>query len=145
MDEPQSGKRARRLEIGQNHADGQCRLSDRLREQHVKGVVCLSGDRRFSELLRVSREDAYPFYESTSSPLTAGVVLDPDDQEGNNPDLVPDTMVNQRRYGMVKLSAPRGESRDRLRSHDAAGASLCRHQLSATVLRSNTRGSRPDD
>ena len=39
--------------------------------QKIDGVMFLSGDRHFSELLKIDRPGAYPLYEYTSSPLTS--------------------------------------------------------------------------
>ena len=100
--------RVSRFETWQNYPDEQQKLRDWLREQRIAGVVFLSGDRHFSELLRLPREGTYPLYEFTSSPLTAGVVTNPDEQERSNPDLVSDTLVTQRNFGMLRLAGPKG-------------------------------------
>src|SRR5690606_17316042 len=49
-------------------------LLDEIARSGIEGVVVLSGDRHHSELMRMEREGAYPLYEFTSSPLTAGAV-----------------------------------------------------------------------
>jgi len=46
------------------------RLADWLEQQRIDGVVFISGDRHFGELLKIARPGAYPLYEFTSSPLT---------------------------------------------------------------------------
>ncbi len=40
-------------------------------QQRIDGVIFLSGDRHFGELLKIERAGAYPLYEFTSSPLTS--------------------------------------------------------------------------
>jgi len=48
-------------------------LFDALVAERIDGLVFVSGDRHHSELLRVTWDGAaYPWYEFTSSPLTAG-------------------------------------------------------------------------
>jgi alkaline phosphatase D len=123
------------FETWQNYPDEQQKLRDWLREQRIAGVVFLSGDRHFSELLRLPREGTYPLYEFTSSPLTAGVVTNPDEQERSNPDLVPDTMVTQRNFGMLRLAGPKGNRTLAFESYDAAGTLLWRKVLAAAELR----------
>jgi alkaline phosphatase D len=49
------------------------RLLDFLNEQHINGVVLLSGDRHTGEILRDEKVLDYPLVEFTSSPLAAGV------------------------------------------------------------------------
>jgi alkaline phosphatase D len=127
--------RASRFETWQNYPDEQRRLRDWLGEQRIAGVVFLSGDRHFSELLRLPREGAYPLYEFTSSPLTAGVVSNPDEQERGNPDLVPGTLVTQRNFGMLRLHGPRGARALAFESYDAGGALLWRRIVTAAELR----------
>jgi len=127
--------RVSRFETWQNYPEEQKQLSDWLRDQRIAGVIFLSGDRHFSELLRVPREGTYPLYEFTSSPLTAGVVARPDAQEIGNPDFVPGTMVTQRSFGMVRITGPKSDRAIALESYDAAGAVLWRRELRAAELR----------
>ena len=49
----------------------QRRLADFLLAARIDGLIFLSGDRHFGELLRVERPGAYPLHEFTSSPLTS--------------------------------------------------------------------------
>ena len=63
--------RANRFE-GLNHfTHEQKALADWLIAQRVEGVMFASGDRHFTELLRIERPGAYPLFEFTSSPLTS--------------------------------------------------------------------------
>lgn len=75
--------------------------------QRVPGLVFLSGDRHFAELLRIERAGSTPLIELTTSPLTSSPVARPDEAERTNPDLVPGTFFNERNYAVLTVSGPR--------------------------------------
>jgi alkaline phosphatase D len=104
-------------------------LLDFLREARVEGVVFLSGDRHHTELIRRQEPGLYPLYEFTSSPLTSGGGRL--DKEADNPARVPGTWVTDgvRNFGLLEVSGKRGERVLTLRTLDAAGKELWRHQL----------------
>ncbi len=98
-------------------------------------MVFLSGDRHFSELLKVERPGAYPLYEFTSSPLTSRTPGRLDAADRDNPDLVPGTQVVKRQFGMIHVSG-RGDDRQlAFESYDGAGALLWRKEVRAKDLR----------
>jgi alkaline phosphatase D len=47
-------------------------VMDFLQDEKIDGVVFLTGDRHLSEINKVERRGAYPLYDITASPLTAG-------------------------------------------------------------------------
>jgi len=47
-------------------------MMDFIKDNHINGVVFLTGDRHHSEVIKVDRTDAYPLYDITASPLTSG-------------------------------------------------------------------------
>ena len=102
--------------------------------QRIDGVIFLSGDRHFSELLRVPRDNAPPLYEFTSSPLTSGPFDIKDAAERNNPATVPGTFVAKRQFGMIRVSGPGNDRRIALESYDAKGTLLWRHEIAASEL-----------
>ncbi|MFG0320149.1 MAG: alkaline phosphatase D family protein [Planctomycetota bacterium JB042] len=53
------------------------RFLDGLEERGIDGVVLLSGDRHYSELMRIELEDGRSLYELTSSPLQQGREIGP--------------------------------------------------------------------
>ena len=114
-------------------------LAEFLLSQRIDGLLFVSGDRHFTELLRVDRSalagDAYPLYEFTSSPLTSRPWDDPESRERNNPQLVPGTLVGKRQFGIIRISGPGNDRSIALESYDQAGALLWRHALKASDLR----------
>ena len=115
-----------------------------LAEQRINGVIFVSGDRHFTELLRIERPGAYPLYEFTSSPLTSRPWEQPDLAERENPDVVPGTLVGKRQFGMIRVSGPGNDRRVALESYDATGARLWRHEIRARDLRMPRRSPAPD-
>jgi alkaline phosphatase D len=118
-------------------------LADFLLAQRIDGLLFLSGDRHFGELLRVERPLAYPLYEFTSSPLTSRPWEKPEARERDNPQVVPGTLVGKRQFGLIRITGPGNDRRIELSSHDQMGALLWRHELRARDLRSPAAKSAP--
>ena len=110
-------------------------LAEFLLAQRIDGLLFVSGDRHFTELLRIERPGAYPFYEFTSSPLTSRPWENPEAAERNNPQVVPGTLVGKRQFGLVRISGPGNDRSLSLESYDQTGAMLWRQVLRAADLR----------
>ena len=110
-------------------------LMEWITERRIPGVLFLSGDRHFAMLLRIERPGAYPIYEFTASPLTAGPFTRLAESERTNPDLVPDTLVIERNFGMLRFAGPRGARALTLESYDWNGALLWSRAIPAAELR----------
>jgi alkaline phosphatase D len=98
-------------------------------------VLFLSGDRHFSELLRVERPGMYPLYEFTSSPLTAGPFRDLPAEERENPEAVSGTIVTERSFGMLRFSGPRKDRAVTLEAYASDGRLLWQRRIAAAELR----------
>jgi alkaline phosphatase D len=131
----QMWNRVNRFEGLNHYSYEQKSFADWLLRQRVDGVMFATGDRHFSELLRIDRPDAYPLYEFTSSPLTSRPWASPDNAEQTNPDLVPGTLFGKRQFGLVRLTGPANARRISLESYDQHGTLLWRQELAARDLR----------
>jgi alkaline phosphatase D len=128
-------KRAGRFE-GWHHFSAERRaFADWLIAQRIEGVLFLSGDRHFSELLKIERPGAYPLHEFTSSPLTSRPFKQLDEADRDNPDVVPGTQVARRQFGLIRVTGPGDARHLSLESYDGAGALLWRHEVRAIDLR----------
>ncbi len=127
--------RASRFEGLHQFPQEQKRLAQWLTEQKIDGVIFLSGDRHFGELLKIERAGAYPLYEFTSSPLTSQPVTKPGDAERENPDVVAGTLQGRRQFGLIRVSGPGGDRRIALEAYDSDGNPLWRHEIRANDLR----------
>jgi alkaline phosphatase D len=127
--------RVNRFEGWNNYATEQKAFADWLVANRINGVLFLSGDRHFGELLRIERAGAYPLYEFTSSPLTSKPWDEPEAVERENRDVVPGTLVSKRQFGLLRI-AGRGDDRTlSLETYDAKGALQWRHEIRARDLR----------
>jgi alkaline phosphatase D len=120
---------------GWNHFSAeQTAFAGWLSAQRIDGLLFFSGDRHFSELLKIERADGYPLYEFTSSPLTSGPFPNPPG-ERDNPDLVPDTFVAVRQFGMIRVTGPGNDRTIALESYDQKGTLLWRKEIRTRDLR----------
>lgn len=94
-------------------------LLDFLSEKKIKGVIFLSGDRHYGELLKLERAGAYPLYEMTSSPLTS--LVNPGYTK-DNPLRLPETLVLDLNFGKVHLSGAGEQRQCRLELLDRTGS-----------------------
>ena len=132
----QMWNRANRYEGWNHFASEQTAFADWLLAQKIDGLIFLSGDRHFSELLKVDRAGTYPLYEYTSSPLTSRAWADPEAVEKQNPQVVPGTLIGQRQFGMIRVTGPENDRSVALESYDAAGKRLWRQEVRARDLKS---------
>jgi alkaline phosphatase D len=132
----QMWNRANRFEGWNHFSSEQAAFADWLLTQKIDGLVFLSGDRHFSELLKVDRPGTYPLYEFTSSPLTSRPWADPEAVEKQNPQVVPGTLIGRRQFGMIRVTGPENDRRLVLESYDTTGNLLWRHEVRASDLKS---------
>ncbi|NNF01171.1 MAG: alkaline phosphatase family protein, partial [Bacteroidia bacterium] len=86
-----------------------------IKDNQIEGVVFLSGDRHFSEIIKFQKGNIYPLYDITSSPLTSGVLNDLG-RELNNPARVSGTALTENNFIKVSVS---GKSDQRMINVDA--------------------------
>ncbi len=79
-----------------------------LNENHIKGVLFLTGDRHHSEIVKAERKDNYELYDITVSPFTSGVAK-VRGTEINNPARVPGSLVEKRNYARISVRGKKNE------------------------------------
>lgn len=112
-------------------------LLDFIESEKISGVVFLTGDRHFTELLKVEREGMYPLYDFTCSPLTSFVrkkIRKPEDREYSNPVRVPGTGYADFNYGTVSISGPVDQRVCTLSCFDKKGKQVWEHKIEAKEL-----------
>ncbi len=127
--------RGNRFEGWHRYAAERRAFADWLVAQKIEGVVFVSGDRHFSELMKIERPGAYPLYEFTSSPLTSRPPARLDDADRDNPDIVPGTLVVKRQFGLIRVTGPGNDRILAFESYDGAGELLWRHEVPTRDLR----------
>ena len=124
---------AARFENYATYPDERQRFLDLIAQEHVSGVVFLSGDRHHTELTRLDRTGNYPLYDLTVSPLSAGVSPPPADEQ--NSGRVEGTLVNARNFASLEFRGPRGARVLTLRVLDENGKELWDREIKASELR----------
>jgi alkaline phosphatase D len=127
--------RGSRFEGWHQFATERAAFAEWLVRARIEGVVFLSGDRHFGELLKIERPDAYPLYEFTSSPLTSRPPARVDRADAANPDVVPETLVAKRQFGLIRVTGPGNDRHVAFEARDSEGALLWRHEIRASDLR----------
>jgi len=127
--------RASRFEGWHRYGDERAAFAEWLLRARIEGVVFLSGDRHFGELVKIERPDAYPLYEFTSSPLTSRPPARLDRADAENPDVVPGTLAVRRQFGMLRVSGPGNARKLAFEARDTDGALLWRHEVPLSDLR----------
>ena len=100
----------------------------------IEGVVFLSGDKHHTELLKIPRQNAYPLYELTCSPFTAGTHEKYIDGERKKPILVQDTLVGVKNFCKLNFEGKRKDRKLILESYNVDGKLLWSKKFNQSVL-----------
>lgn len=104
-------------------------IIDFIRDNKIGGVIFLSGDVHYSEVLRRDGKLPYPLYEFTSSALTAGA---------HTRELPADPgrilAVQQNNYARIALSGPPENRHLTFTVYDPIGTELARHTIDIADL-----------
>ena len=111
-------------------------LLEFIKEQDVRGVVFLSGDRHLTEVLKVEQEGMYPLYEFTSSPISAGPFTSiAEYDEFNNPLRIEGTLYPDLNYMKFEVSGERGNRVLKVTCKDKEGETVWTRSIEAKDLR----------
>ncbi len=106
-----------------------------LDEAKIEGVVFLSGDKHHTELLKIPRQNAYPLYELTCSPFTAGTHEKYIEAQRKKPILMQDTLVGVKNFCKLGFSGPRKDRTMTLQSFDVNAKVLWTKKIKQSVLK----------
>ncbi len=105
-----------------------------LDEQKITGVMFLSGDKHHSEMLKAERPGAYPLYEMTCSPLSAGTHSSKSGGDHDNPRLVKGSLVSKHNYCKMSFTGPRNDRRLKIEVIGREGQQYWSKQIKSSVL-----------
>ena len=108
-------------------------LLNEIKQNNIRGVLFLSGDRHFSELSKVERENTYPLYDWTVSPLTSGVASSYKNELNKN--RVEGSMFAEQNFGMLYFSGDKENRQVKLVLYNNQGIEL----WSKTILKSELK------
>lgn len=106
-----------------------------LEQNHIPGILFLTGDRHHSEVVKLPRKNNYPLYDITSSPLTSGVGGVLLGNEKDNPYRVPGTLVVTQNFAQISVSGPKGGRVLKLEFMDKGKQVLGRFEVNQQELR----------
>lgn len=90
-----------------------------IRDENIKGVVFITGDRHHTEL-SILKKDNYPaIYDLTVSPLTSGVHTNANKE--NNAFQVPGTLVMKRNFSIINVSGKKSNRKLTINIYDTFG------------------------
>lgn len=94
-----------------------------IKDHEIPGIIFLSGDRHFTELIKLEPEGSYPLYDFTSSPLTSGA---PDDigEEEDNPHRVANTLVKDQNFARIAITGKEDNRKFRITVFNAKGQEI---------------------
>jgi alkaline phosphatase D len=127
-----------------DYPEEQRELRDFLTTEHIDGVVFVSGDRHFSQLLKLPRAGAYPIFELTSSPLVEAVFANPPELKLpflDNEEILRDpkrgvpTVSTKRNFGMLRIYGPQDSRALVFETYDATGNLEWSFEVAADELR----------
>ncbi len=105
-----------------------------LDDNKIPGVIFLSGDKHHTEMLRADRPGAYPLYEMTCSPLTAGTHSSKSGGDLDNPRLIPGSLVNEHNYCKFSFTGPRTDRSLNIKVINREGKQKWEKQIKSSVL-----------
>ena len=108
-------------------------LLERIAAEGIRGVVFLTGDRHNTELTRAELPGGLVVYDLTLSPLTSTAH---DHSEEPNTLRVPNTMVGERNYGVLRFSGPRKDRVLAIQVKNVAGEIKWERAIRASELAS---------
>ncbi len=111
-----------RFENYENYPKEKQNLLSEIEANKIKGVLFLTGDRHFSELSKLNRENNYPLYDWTVSPLTSGVGNSYKDDVNKN--RVEGSLFAQNNFGILSFSGNKANRQLKLTLFDVQGKEL---------------------
>lgn len=94
-------------------------LLDFIASEKISGVIFLSGDRHYSEILKLEQNECYPLYEITSSPLTS--IINPIYTKDTLVRL-PNTLIQEQNFAKISISGSEDKRKCRVEYFDKKGA-----------------------
>lgn len=99
------------------------KLLQEITANKIKGIFFLSGDRHFAEMSMLTRNNSYPIYDWTVSPLTSGIASQKVLKEDNKY-KVPGSAFVQHNFGTISFLGTQENRQMKLTLFDANGSEL---------------------
>lgn len=109
-------------------------LLRRIHEHKIPGVVFISGDRHHTAINKLERENAYPLYDFTISPLTSSA-YEPVKEEYEAGTLLENTVVKgKQNFAIMEVTGSRTDRKLNVKTFDAQNTLLWSFEVNAKDL-----------
>jgi len=105
-----------------------------IRDEKIEGVVFISGDKHFSEIIKLERENQYPLYDVTVSPLTASISK-PAPREKRSRYRVQGSLIETHNFARCIISGPEGARNLSVVFYDKNGRKLFDWSVNSSELK----------
>ena len=100
-----------------------CEFDDLLNfisDYKISGIVFLTGDRHYSEVIKHQSDNGYALYDITSSPITSGVYDVSTTKHAKNPSRVPGTLVVENNFTVINIKGKPGDRTLQMKCYNKA-------------------------
>jgi len=95
-------------------------LMNFIADYKINGVIFLTGDRHFSEVIKYQPKKGYALYDITASPISSGVYNITNKPEFKNPDRIAGTLVLENNFTIINIKGKPGERVLEMKSYNKA-------------------------
>ncbi|MFZ4613111.1 MAG: alkaline phosphatase family protein, partial [Bacteroidia bacterium] len=111
-------------------------LIDFIRTSNISGLIFISGDRHFTELLKTEGIAKYPIYEFTNSPITStpySKLLET--AEAKNPKRVEGSLFLDNNFGKLNFSGTKKERTLTFETYDKSGNKVWEYSIKSNDIK----------
>ncbi len=108
------------------------RILKLIKDEGIEGVIFLTGDRHFSELSKMDREETYPLHDFTISPFTSGASSR---KMGENSYRVEGSYIAKRNFAIFELAGARKNRELKCTIFDKDGTVLWDYKINENELK----------
>lgn len=108
---------------------------DFLEKEKITGVIFLSGDRHHTELIKKPRQNAYPLYDFTCSPITSFRRPTSRTAEKDNPLRVTGTLADYQNFGRIAIEGEPGKRSCTLYTYNNLGKLVWEYTINENELK----------
>ncbi len=110
------------------------KLLERLAAERIPGVIFFSGDRHHTVLQKMERENLYPLYDLTVSPLTSGGAKPIEEEYKSGNIMKGYETYNKQSFGLLEISGKRLDRVLKINIFDSKGEKQWDYTIKATDL-----------
>jgi alkaline phosphatase D len=110
-------------------------LMNFIADNQINGVIFLTGDRHFSEMLRYEPKRGYPLYDFTCSSITSGIHNIAKKPEFLNPLRVQGSLLMENNFGRISVTGEKNQRIVLFETIDIQGIVRWKHAINENDLK----------